>query len=225
VSNLKLNFLYEDNHILVIDKPFGMLSQKDLTGDLDVLTLAKEIIKRRDNKPGNVFLGLVHRLDRPVGGTMLIAKTSKAASRLSDQFRKRGITKIYNAVVEGVLKAKTGSLSHCLEKDRKTNITRVVQKNEGGKEAKLNYKVMDAKQNKSQNKSLLEIELITGLSHQIRVQLSNIGHPIIGDKKYESNSLWEPGKIALFSRSLSFVHPTKKDTITLECKAPKNWPF
>jgi 23S rRNA pseudouridine1911/1915/1917 synthase len=212
-----LPFLYEDNHVLVVNKPSGMLSQGDLTGDLDVLTAAKQIIKQRDDKPGNVFLGLVHRLDRPVSGVMLLAKTSKCASRLSLQFRERTTTKIYWARVEGVPDATQGELRHRLGKDPKTRITRAVSGAQG-KEARLRYRVLDTQS----DTSLLEVTLITGLSHQIRAQLSALGHPVVGDKKYGSRHPFRPGAIALMSKSITFSHPTKKETITVCADLPDN---
>jgi 23S rRNA pseudouridine1911/1915/1917 synthase len=217
----ELGILFEDNHVLVVDKPPGMLSQGDLTGDLDVLTLARQIIKQRDEKPGNVFLGLVHRLDRPVGGAMVLAKTSKAAGRLSKQFRERDTEKIYLAVVEGEPRQKEGQLMHRLQKDRAARITRVVEEGEPGKPAELVYRVKGFEE----RKSLLEVELITGLSHQIRAQLAAIGHPVLGDRKYGSTVLFKPGRIALFARSITFRHPTKKTPVTVTAELPADWPF
>ncbi len=180
VSSTALPILYEDNHILAVAKPAGLLSQGDLSGDLDVLTVVKQMIKTRDQKPGNVYLGLVHRLDRPVGGVMVLAKTSKAAGRLSSQFRERTTQKIYHAVVEGRMSTPQAELTHRLAKDRKSRVTKVVPPHLDGKIAKLSYEVVDA----DNGLSLLSVRLITGLSHQIRVQLSAIGHPIVGDRKY-----------------------------------------
>jgi 23S rRNA pseudouridine1911/1915/1917 synthase len=216
-----LEFLLEDNHVLVVNKPPGMLSQSDLTGDLDVLTFAKEIIRRRDNKPGNVYLGPVHRLDRPVGGTMLIAKTSKAAGRLSKQFRERDTKKIYRAIVQGAVEKASGSLKHRLSKDSSTRVTRVVGSGESGKNAELNFTVVE----KKSDKTLLEIDLITGLPHQIRVQLSAIGHPILGDLKYGAKAPIPGGNIALYAKSITFVHPTKNSPITVAANPPENWPW
>ena len=216
---LDLPFLYEDNHVLAVCKPFGMLSQGDLTGDLDVLTVAKQIIKSRDQKTGNVFLGLVHRLDRPVGGAMLVAKTSKAAARLSAQFRERSTEKIYWAVVQGCPAASEAELCHRLQKDSATRITRVTAS--GGKEARLRYRV----QKTAADRTLLEVQLITGLSHQIRAQLSAIGHPIVGDRKYGATLPYVPGSVGLFSKSIRFDHPTRKAPVTVEATIPSNWPF
>ena len=216
---IDLPFLFEDNHVLAVCKPFGMLSQGDLTGDLDVLTVAKQIIKTRDQKPGNVFLGLVHRLDRPVGGAMLVAKTSKAAARLSAQFRERSTEKIYWAVVTGCPAAPEAELCHRLQKDSATRVTRVVAS--GGKEARLRYRVLET----AEDRSLLEVRLITGLSHQIRAQLCTIGHSIVGDRKYGATLSYVQGAVALFSKSIRFDHPTKKMPVTVEATIPSNWPF
>lgn len=217
---LSLPFLYEDNHVLVVHKPAGMLSQGDLSGDLDVLTAAKQILKDRDNKPGNVFLGLVHRLDRPVGGVMVTAKTSKGAARLSLQFRERSTTKIYWAVVQGAPIRPEAELCHRLEKDAATRITKVVTGNRG-KEARLRYRVLQS----VKDRSLLEVQLITGLSHQIRAQLSAEGHPIAGDKKYGASLPYAPGVIALHAKSICFMHPVTKESVTVEAALPDNWPF
>ncbi len=212
-----LIFLHEDNHVLAVDKPPGILSQGDLTGDLDVLTLAKAIIKRRDRKPGNVYLGLVHRLDRPVGGVMIIAKTSKAAGRLSKQLRERETIKIYHAVVEGVPEPSTAELIHRLRKDRSKRITSVVGPGEDGKEARLIYRVIEHRG----DRSMVEVTLITGIAHQIRVQLSHIGHPIIGDRKYGSKTPSAGGKIALHATSITFQHPTKNQPVTISSDTPQ----
>jgi 23S rRNA pseudouridine1911/1915/1917 synthase len=216
-----LEFLYEDNHLLAVYKPAGMLSQGDLTGDLDLLTLAKEIIKRRDHKPGNVYLGLVHRLDRPVAGAMILAKTSKAAGRLSKQFRERSTKKIYRAVVEGCPPQDRATLSHRLQKDRGSRISRVVESHEQGKDAVLHYQVLES----GADRSLVEVELVTGLSHQIRVQLSTVGCPILGDRKYGATLVGGNGTIALYARAITFRHPVKNEPITIVAEPPPNWPW
>ena len=201
---MKLNVIYEDNHIIVVEKPANIPSQKDNTNDIDMLTIIKDYLKEKYDKKGNVYLGLVHRLDRPVGGIMVFAKTSKAASRLSDQIRKNEFKKTYIAIVDGVLKQKQGTWKDYLIKNEKTNITTTTTKGRG-KEAILDYKVIDEKN----NLSMLKINLKTGRSHQIRVQTSSRGYPIVGDSKYGKNE----GKIniALFAYELSFIHPTKKE--------------
>ena len=218
---MTIPILYEDNHVLAIDKPAGMLSQGDLSGDLDVLTAVKELLKRRDAKPGNVYLGLVHRLDRPVSGAMLLAKTSKAAGRLSRQFRERETVKLYRAVVAGVPEADAAELAHNLEKDAEARVTRVVAS--GGKVARLGYRVLERRE----TTALVEIELHTGLPHQIRAQLGAIGHPILGDRKYGAASHLDtgPGAIALYSRSISFKHPVRDEVVTVEAPPPPHWPW
>ena len=218
---IDLPILYEDNHLLVVDKPAGMLAQADLSGDLDVLTLAKQMIKQRDHKPGNVFLGLVHRLDRPVSGVMALAKTSKAASRLSAQFREREPEKHYLAVVAGTPDPARGELHHFLRKDRAERITRVVETERDGKPALLRYELLDGRP----PRALLRVLLVTGLPHQIRVQLSAAGHPIVGDRKYGSSERLVRGKVALHAASLNLRHPVRKEVIELSADPPPHWPW
>ena len=215
---MKLNVIYEDNHIIVVEKPANIPSQKDNTNDIDMLTIIKDYLKEKYDKKGNVYLGLVHRLDRPVGGIMVFAKTSKAAARLSDQIRKNEFKKTYIAIVEGALKQKQGTWKDYLIKNEKTNITTTTTK-EKGKEAILDYKVIDEKN----NLSMLKINLKTGRSHQIRVQTSSRGYPIVGDSKYGKNE----GKIniALFAYELSFIHPTKKEQMTFKLNLPNRYPY
>ena len=176
-----LHVIYEDNHIIVVEKPVNIPSQGDKTGDKDMLTIIKEYIKEKYNKPGEVYLGLVHRLDRPVGGVMVFAKTSKAASRLSDEIRKNNFHKTYYAVVEGTL-PKEGKFEDYLIKNEKENISYVSTK-EKGKYSCLEYTLISSKN----NLSLVKINLITGRSHQIRVQFSSRHHPLVGDSKYGDN--------------------------------------
>ena len=203
-----LNILYEDNHIIVVIKPVNVLSQADNTNDEDMLTLIKKYIKEKYQKPGNVYLGLVHRLDRPVGGIMVFAKTSKAASRLSDQIRNNQMHKSYYAVVHGILQNKEGTLKNKIEKlDNK----KVLIDTPNGKEAILNYKVIKEKD----NLSLLDINLVTGRYHQIRLQFANIDHPLYGDNLYGKK---DNKNIALFAYKLSFLHPTTKEELTFEVK-------
>jgi len=210
-----INIVYEDNHLLVVEKPVNIPVQADASKDKDLLSLLKEYLKEKYNKPGNVYLGLVHRLDRPVGGLMVFAKTSKAASRLSKQVQEKTIQKTYIAVVEGKPKAE-GTLIDKLEKDPKNNITKVSQ---NGKEAILNYKVLKTKD----NLSLIEIDLITGRSHQIRVQFSSRNFPLYGDHKYNKNT--KKGGIALFAKKLELIHPTTKEKLTFELPLPNRYPF
>ena len=211
-----INIIYEDNHLLVVEKPINIPVQEDSSKDLDFLTLLKDFIKKRDNKPGNVFLGLIHRLDRPVGGIMVFAKTSKCASRLSEQVRNRIFKKTYYAIVEGKVEKK-GTLIDKLLKDTKNNIVKV---DKNGKESILDYELVDYKD----NLSLVKINLKTGRSHQIRVQFSSRGHALYGDQKYNINS--KVGEqIALFSNSITINHPITKECLTFEIDLPNRKPW
>lgn len=221
-SNQKINIIFEDNHLLVIEKPVNIPSQSDESGDLDILTLLKQDLKKRFNKPGNVYLGLVHRLDRPVGGVMVFAKTSKAASRISELIRKREFNKNYIAVVHGIMEQKEGKLTHYLVKDTKTNIVRVTQKDDNkAKEAILEYKLISSKE----NLSLVKIKLHTGRSHQIRVQFAAVGHPLFGDQKYGIQLNKEGQQISLWSSQIKFEHPVSKDIIVFNSLPPKVYPW
>lgn len=205
----EIPILYEDNHLLVVVKPPNLLSQGDATGDEDLLTLLKEYIRDTYNKPGNVYLGLVHRLDRPVGGVMVFAKTSKAASRLSEQIRERTFNRGYLAVVEGHPEPVAGSLRNYLLKDSAKNLVKVVKPNvEGAQEARLDYKVVDM----NREHSLVRIWLRTGRSHQIRVQMAERGHPLLGDRRYGKKTN-ERQQIALWAERISFHHPTTKEAL------------
>ena len=204
----RLVILYEDNHIIVVYKFSGILSQSDNTKDLDMVSIIKTYLKDRYHKPGNVYLGLVHRLDRPVKGVMVFAKTSKAAARLSKQIRNGQMHKKYYAVVEGILKEKEGILENKIEKiDNK----KVLIDTPNGKEARLEYKVLKEKD----NLSLVDITLLTGRYHQIRLQFSSRNHPLYGDTLYGSKY---KGDLALISYSLSFIHPTTKEKMCFEIK-------
>jgi 23S rRNA pseudouridine1911/1915/1917 synthase len=220
-SNDRIRILFEDNHIIVVEKPPNMLTQGDSTGDDDLLSLLKEDIRIRYNKPGNVYLGLVHRLDRPVGGAMVFAKTSKAASRLSDQIRKNELEKKYLAVAHGRPEEYSGTLVNFLAKDEKTNTVRVVESAEDGKMASLEYNVLDH----AKGMSLIKIKLHTGRSHQIRVQLAATGHPLYGDQKY-GGSLNKPGmQLALWSAEIGFTHPTLKQFQSYRSMPPDTYPW
>ena len=203
MSNLKI--LYEDNHIIVVIKPYNVPVQADSSNDLDMLTIIKNYIKEKYNKPGNVYLGLVHRLDRPVGGVMVFAKTSKAASRLSEEVRTNKIHKTYLTVVHGILDKKCDKLINKMSKNEKTHNSYIDEKN--GKEAILEYKVIK----EEDNLSLLKINLITGRHHQIRLQLSNINHPIYGDQRY---GFQDKKQIMLYAYKLEFIHPVTKEVMT-----------
>lgn len=213
----KINIIYEDNHLLVVEKPCNIPVQEDNSKDLDLLTILKQYLKEKYHKPGNVYLGLVHRLDRPVGGVMVFAKTSKAASRLSEQVRTNKLTKIYYLVNKGKIKDKD-TFNDYLVKDNKTNISKITDK-EHGKYSRLDYEVIQRKD----NYNLIKVSLKTGRSHQIRVQFAGRNYPLIGDQKYNLNT--EKVDIALFSKSLSFYHPITKELLTFELELPKKYPF
>ena len=204
----ELKIIYEDNHIIVVEKKPNIPSQSDKTGDIDMLTIVKDYIKEKYNKPGNVYLGLVHRLDRPVGGIMIFAKTSKAASRLSNQVREKIFKKEYLAVVDGKFEQKKGSLTDYLYKDERNNISKVVKKEKkNAKLANLDYEVL--KYNNVKNLSLVKINLHTGRHHQIRVQLANFNHSIFGDQKYGTRG--QGKQIALWAYKLTIIHPITKE--------------
>lgn len=211
--------VFEDNHLLVVNKPAGVLTQSDRSGDDSLLEWCRRYIRDTCQKPGNVFLGMVHRLDRPVGGIIVFARTSKAASRLSGQIREGRMEKVYRAVVEGVLEGEA-ELEHFLV--RTGSLTTVVSKSDpDAQRAVLRYRALEH----TPRKSLVEIELITGRKHQIRAQLSAIGHPVLGDRKYGSPTPLGPDRIALMSRSLSFDHPTRAERLTFTAPEPDWWPW
>lgn len=209
----KLEILYEDNHIIVVYKPSNILSQSDITGDIDMLTLIKEYIKEKYNKPGNVYLGLVHRLDRPVQGVMVFAKTSKAASRLTKQIQNHEFNKQYLAIINGNLIEKKGEFCDYLLKQENGNT--IVTNSEEGKKSILKYEVIK----EIENKSLVKIELITGRHHQIRVQFASRGYPLVGDQRYGKQ---DNKQICLCSYYLSFIHPTTKEKLVFERYPDKN---
>lgn len=209
--------LYEDNHLLVVEKPVNILSQGDNTNDLDMVNLLKKYLKEKYNKPGNVFVGLVHRLDRPVGGVMVFAKTSKCASRLSEQVRNKTMKKTYRAVIHKSMKKEEDTLVDYLYKNKKTNMVSVVSKNhKEAKEAILSYKTLS----KNKEFSLVEVDLKTGRPHQIRVQFASRNCPLYGDNKYNKLNQ-KNSQIALWSSKLEFIHPTTKEKLVFESK-PKN---
>ena len=199
--------IYEDNHIIVVIKPHNISVQEDDSKDPDMLTIIKEYIKVRDNKPGNVFLGLVHRLDRPTGGVMVFAKTSKAASRLSKDLKNKQFEKHYLCVIKGKPQLSKNRLITYLKKDEKTNTVKIAPKLEdGSKEAILDYEVLSY----NNEYSLVEVNLLTGRSHQIRVQMSSqLNAPIFGDFKYGDKE--HGGNLALWAYELKFAHPTTKE--------------
>lgn len=223
---MELKVIYEDNHLLVVEKIPNVLSQADNTLDVDMLTLCKDYVKKKYKKPGKVFMGLVHRLDRPVGGVMVFAKTSKAASRLSDQVRTRTMKKSYQAVVENKCE-KSGDYVDYLLKDKKKNmVSSVDKKTSGAKEARLSYKKLSFAKSPKDGKeySLVEIDLQTGRPHQIRVQFSSRKHPLYGDQRY-SASAKVGQQIALWATKLELVHPTKKEKMVFVSEPPNQYPW
>lgn len=214
----KINIIYEDNHLLVVEKPINIPVCEDITKDKDLLSILKKYLKNKYQKPGNVYLGLVHRLDRPVGGIMVFAKTSKSASRLSKQVKEHKLKKTYLAVVEGKT-PKEGFFFDYLKKNNKENKSYITDKN-NGKEARLTYHRLNYKN----NLSLVEISLETGRSHQIRVQFSSHGFPLVGDVKYNKHHD-KKHPVALFSKKLTFYHPITNEEISFELPPPKRYPF
>ena len=203
----KLTVLYEDNHVIVVLKPQNVPTQADSTGDKDLLTMVKEYLKVTHEKQGEAFCGLVHRLDRPTGGVMVFAKTSKAASRLAEQMKEGSFEKRYLAVVVGAPRDRQARLTDYLLKDEKNNTVTVVPAPiEGAKRAELIYKVLET----SPKLSLVDIKLLTGRSHQARVQLQHIGTPIFGDARYGGDKLAKGHNLALWAYELRFYHPTTK---------------
>ena len=198
-----LNVLYEDNHIIVVVKPFNVLSQGDSTGDISIMDMVKDYIKKKYHKPGNVYLGLVHRLDRPVGGIMVFARSSKAASRLTKAFQEHSITKKYLAIVHGKLEG-SGEWIDKIEKGKDGNSFI----SENGKEAILDYEVLDY--NSEFDCTLVSVLLKTGRHHQIRVQFASRGHYLLGDQRY---GVLDKMQICLFSYYLSFTHPVTKEVM------------
>lgn len=213
----KINIIYEDNHLLVVEKPVNIPVQEDTSKDIDMITILKNYRIKKENKKGDAYIGLVHRLDRPVGGIMVFAKTSKAASRLSEEIRNNTFHKTYLAVVEGYPPQK-GKLEDYLIKNKEKNISTITTK-EKGKYSALEYQVLKEKD----HLSLIKINLITGRSHQIRVQFSSRNHPLVGDAKYGHNN--NNINIALFAESITFTHPTTKESLTFTLSKPNRYPF
>lgn len=214
--------IYEDNHLLVVEKPVNILSQGDNTNDDDMVNLLKKYLKEKYNKPGNVFVGLVHRLDRPVGGCMVFAKTSKAASRLSEQVRNKSFKKTYRAVIHGNMNKKEDNLLDYLYKNKKTNMVSVVSKNtKDAKDARLYYETLDSQK----GFSLVQIDLKTGRPHQIRVQFASRKHPLFGDQRYGQHLNKVGQQIALWSYKIEIVHPTTKEKMEFVCDVPNEYPW
>ena len=210
--------VYEDNHLLVVEKMPGIGVQEDISGKLDLLTLLKEYIKDKYHKPGNVYLGLVHRLDMPVGGLMVFAKTSKAASRLSDLIRRNEFKKVYYAVICNPIKD-NDTLIDYLIKDTNTNMVKVTDKDHG-KYSELDYQVIK----RCDDLSLVRINLHTGRSHQIRVQFASRGNPLYADQRYNKNAPRNTD-IALFAGELSFKHPVLDKVMEFKLELPNRYPF
>ena len=205
-----MKVIYEDNHIIVVEKEPNIPSQADKTEDEDMLTMVKTYIKEKYNKPGEVYIGLVHRLDRPVGGIMVFARTSKAASRLSEQIRNKTFKKKYLAVVDGKFEQKQGTLENYLYKDERNNISKVVTKDKkNAKLASLDYEVLNY--DDKRDLSLVKINLHTGRHHQIRVQMANFGHSLYGDQKYGTRG--KNKQIRLWAYEVSFIHPVQKEEV------------
>ena len=216
-----LPLIYIDNHLLCLYKPAGMLVQGDKSGDVCLLDLGKEWLKERFNKAGRTFLGLVHRLDRPVAGVVVFARTSKAARRLSNQFRNRTVVKEYLGIVRGNPKYDEMSLTNHLEQRGRDCVRIVPHRTAFSKEAQLTYRVLD----KKDGKALLHIILKTGRKHQIRAQLAHLGHPIVGDTRYGDITALSYGQLALIGWRITIEHPTRREPLTLQSPIPKGWPW
>jgi 23S rRNA pseudouridine1911/1915/1917 synthase len=222
---MNLDVLFEDNHCLAVNKPAGLLSQGDASGDPSLVDLATIYLKTRYNKPGNVYVGLLHRLDRPTSGVVLLAKTSKAAGRLSDQFRTGTISKLYWAIVEGKPHEPEGEWVDLMEKDAGQNRSGVVlDESSSSKEARVAFRVLE----RSGRFTKIELRPATGRSHQLRVQLTRRGLPIVGDRKYgattQLKALDGRFRIALHARRLTFTHPTLLEAISVDAPVPADWP-
>ena len=217
--------LYEDNHCLALDKPAGLLAQGDATGEPTLIDEARAYLKGRYGKPGNVFVGLVHRLDRPTSGVLLLARTSKAAGRLSAQFRDGTVEKAYRAVVEGSVADDSGEWCDVLLKDERRNVVEVVPAGtRGGREARLAFRVLG----RGRGMTTLELRPTTGRGHQLRVQLASRGVPIVGDRKYGATTtlraLDGKPRVALHAERLTFRHPTRGGAISVAAPVPADWP-
>jgi 23S rRNA pseudouridine1911/1915/1917 synthase len=222
---MQVEILYEDNHCLVVNKPAGLLSQADETGDPSLVSWAQDYLKTRYHKAGNVYVGLVHRLDRPTSGVVLLARTSKAAGRLSEQFRSGKITKVYWAIIEGEPEEPEGQWVDLLQKDRRTNRVRALEEPVGeGLYARVRYRIV----RRGGGFSKLELSPMTGRSHQLRVQLAERGMPIVGDRKYGATTVLaaQDGhhRIALHARELAVTHPTRGEVISIVAPTPADWP-
>ncbi|MCB9080724.1 MAG: RluA family pseudouridine synthase [Lewinellaceae bacterium] len=217
---MNLTVIYEDNHLIAVNKPAGVLVQGDDTGDTTLADMVKEYIKHRYQKPGDVFLGTVHRLDRPVSGVVVFARTSKALSRMNELFRERQIEKTYWAIVDDRPDPLVGTLVHYIDKDTNRNIAKALDqpsnRHKDAKRSELTYEmIVDL-----EGKYLLKVNPLTGRPHQIRVQLAKVGLPIIGDLKYGHPQALSDASIGLHCRSLAFIHPVKKEPVLITADAP-----
>ena len=217
MNNTKLHVLYEDNHLIAINKKSGDICQADKTGDIPLSEIVKEFLKNKYNKPGNVYLGTIHRIDRPTTGVIIYAKTSKALSRMNEKFRNNEISKTYWAIVKNKLPKQSDILENYLSKNNKKNKS-FVTKEKDGKYSKLNYNIIKSLDNYYQ----YEIKPETGRHHQIRVQLSNIGSPIKGDLKYGAKRSNKDGSICLHAREIVFKHPVTKEELKITAPTPQN---
>lgn len=214
--------VYEDNHLIAVNKKAGVLVQSDETGDTPLDEMVKDYLREKYDKPGNVFAGVIHRIDRPVTGLVLLAKTSKALERMNKLFREKNIEKIYWAVVTATPPAEEEQLVHWLAKDRSRNVTKAHKKEVTDSQlAELSYKLIGG----IAQKYLLEVKPVTGKPHQIRVQLSTVGSPIMGDVKYGAPSPNKDGSINLHARQLKFIHPVKNVPISITASLPKTQPW
>lgn len=219
-----LQVLYEDNHLLAVNKPAGMAVQGDESGDRHILDEAEEFLRTKYNKPGKAFVGLIHRLDRPVSGVVLLAKTSKGLSRMNEQFRNKETHKIYHAITFQLPETESGTLKHWLGKDSKTHrALTYYQQRPGTKEAILHYKLLK----RLGEKFLFEIELETGRFHQIRAQMAKMGSPLAGDLKYGAGKALPDRSVALHAQKLEFKHPISGELIKIIAPYPKTqiWSF
>ena len=218
--------LHEDNHIIVAEKPQNTIIAGDATGDESMFDVLKQYIKEKYNKPGEAYLGLVHRLDRPAGGLAVFARTSKAAARLQDQLKNNELKRTYYCVVRGIPANASNRLVDYLKKNEKTNTVDVVPPAvEGAKKAILNYKLLQTIETKEGPLSLIQVQLETGRSHQIRVQMAHMGCPLWGDQRYGFNVNKKGQQLALYAVKLRLIHPTKKESMQFICYPPQIAPW
>jgi len=217
-----VSVLYEDNHLIAVNKQAGQIVQGDKTGDIPLSALVAEYLRITYKKPGDAFIGVIHRIDRPVSGVVLFARTSKGLSKMNELFRSRAVKKTYWALVEGKVTQESGTLVNYLSKNEEKNTSRALtEPREGYLRCELNFKVLEV----LDNYTLLEVDPLTGRHHQIRVQLSAAGWPIKGDVKYGARRGNADRSICLHARSVSFEHPVKKEAVCIESPAPESWPL